>query len=477
MNANSNFFNIFSKNLEKYIYEIDRNVLVGFSGGPDSTALLLGLKFFLKNKSKKIIALHLNHLIEKNSDFYEEESRKICENLSVDFFSRKIDIPKLAKKEKISIELAGRNARYNFFQSMAKKYHTDIVFLGHTMDDQAETVIHNSIRGSGLAGISGMKILSKNRFLKVLRPMLDIRKFQCMKYCEINNVKPIIDLSNQKKIYTRNKIRLGVIPELNKISKRSIENIAKLSKNLSSEIKILDWIIDKYYKKIITDKKNTYRKDILSKLPIELTAKVMMKIWSINYSHKGSLDKKHILKISSLVYENSGKKVYLPGKIILYFDKDTFVFSGDGNNSKIKKIITKKYTKLNYPKLEETNSISLPNTQYSLSAKLEKCPSIFPPSNKLVVYISTNISLDSIKLRTITKKDVFKPLGMKEEINAYNFLKGQNMPNRHREKTMVLENEKGIIWVVGLRVAEWAKVKNIDSHAIKLNLTNLKESN
>ena len=71
MNANSNFFNIFSKNLEKYIYEIDRNVLVGFSGGPDSTALLLGLKFFLKNKSKKIIALHLNHLIEKNSHFFE----------------------------------------------------------------------------------------------------------------------------------------------------------------------------------------------------------------------------------------------------------------------------------------------------------------------------------------------------------------------------------------------------------------------
>ena len=98
----------------------------------------------------------------------------------------------------------------------------------------------------------------------------------------------------------------------------------------------------------------------------------------------------------------------------------------------------------------------------------------FPPSNKLVIYISTNVSLDSIKLRTITRKDVFRPLGMKEEINAYNFLKGQNIPNRHREETMVLENEKGIIWVVGLRVAEWAKVKNIDSHAIKLNLTNLK---
>ena len=233
MNANSNFFNIFSKILENYIDNIGGNVLVGFSGGPDSTALLLGLKFFFKNKSKRIIALHLNHLIEKNSDFYEEESRKICKDLSVDFFSHKIDIPKIAKKEKISIELAGRNARYDFFQSMAKKYHTDIILLGHTMDDQAETVIHNSIRGSGLAGISGMKILSKNRFLKVLRPMLDIRKFECIKYCETNNVKPLIDLSNQKKIYTRNKIRLGIMPELNKVSSRSIENISKLSKNLS----------------------------------------------------------------------------------------------------------------------------------------------------------------------------------------------------------------------------------------------------
>jgi len=474
MNANSNFFNIFSKILENYIDNIDGNVLVGFSGGPDSTALLLGLKFFFKNKSKRIIALHLNHLIEKNSDFYEEESRKICKELSVDFFSHKIDIPKIAKKEKISIELAGRNARYDFFQSMAKKYHTDIILLGHTMDDQAETVIHNSIRGSGLAGISGMKILSKNRFLKVLRPMLDIRKFECIKYCETNNVKPLIDLSNQKKIYTRNKIRLSVIPELNKVSIRSIENISKLSKNLSSEIKILDWITEKYYKKIITDKKNTYKRDVLNKLPIELTAKIMMKIWATNYSHKGSLDKKHIIKISNLIYKNSGKKVYLPGKIILYFDKKTFAFLENRNNSKIKKIITKKYTKLNYLKSEETITTSLPNTKYSISAKLEKCPSNFPPSNKLVIYISTNVSLDLIKLRTITRKDVFRPLGMKEEINAYNFLKKQNIPDRHREEILVLENEKGIIWIVGLRIAEWAKVKKFDSNATKLSLTYLK---
>ena len=228
------------------------------------------------------------------------------------------------------------------------------------------------------------------------------------------------------------------------------------------------------YKKIITDKKNTYKRDVLNKLPIELTAKIMMKIWATNYSHKGSLDKKHILKISNLIYKNSGKKVYLPGKIILYFDKKTFTFLENGNNSKIKKIITKKYTKLNYLKSEETITTSLPNTKYSISAKLDKCPSNFPPSNKLVIYISTNVSLDSIKLRTITRKDVFRPLGMKEEINAYNFLKKQNIPDRHREEILVLENEKGIIWIVGLRVAEWAKVKKFDSNATKLSLNYLK---
>ncbi len=477
MNANSNFFTIFSKNLDKYIDDIDKNVLVGFSGGPDSTALLLGLKLFFKNKSRKIIALHLNHLIEKNSNLHEEESRKICENLSINFLSNKIDIREVSKKQKISLELAGRKERYKFFNSMAKKYDTDIVLVGHTMDDQAETVIHNSIRGSGIAGISGMKILSKNSSLKILRPMLDIRKSECIKYCEINKVKPLTDHSNQKKIYTRNKIRLSVIPELNKITNRSIENISKLAKNISSEIKILDWVTDKYYKKIITNKKNTYNRDILNKLPIDLTAKVIMKIWSTNYIHKGSLDKKHIIKISKLIYGNSGKKVYLPGKIILYFDKDKFVFLDDKNNSKTEIINSKKFTKLNYPKLEKTNTISLPNTKYSLSAKLEKCPSTFPPSNKLAVYISKNISLNSIKLRTIKRNDVFRPLGMKKEINAYNFLKAQNMPNRNRKETIVLENENGIMWIVGLRIAEWAKVKNIDSHAIKLCLSSLKEPN
>jgi len=476
MNANSNFFNILSKNMEKYIDDIDKNVLVGFSGGPDSTALLLGLNLFFKDTSRKIIALHLNHSIEKNSDLHEEESRKICENLSINFLSHKIDIPKVAKKEKISIELAGRNTRYIFFDSMAKKYGTDIVIVGHTMDDQAETVIHNSIRGSGIAGISGMKILSKNRSLKILRPMLDIRKFECIEYCEINKVKPLIDISNQKKIYTRNKIRLDVMKELNKISNRSIENISRLAKNISSEMTILDWIVDKYYKKIITDKKNTYKRNILNKLPIDLTAKIIMKIWNKNLKHNGSLNKKHIIKISNLIYGNSGKKIYLPGKIILYFDKDTFVFLDERKNLKKEIITSEKFTKLKYPELEETNTINLPSTNYSLSAKLEIRPVVFPPSNNLVVYISSDMSLDSIRLRTIKENDMFRPLGMNNEINAYNFLKGQNMPKRNREETMVLENEKGLLWIVGLRVADWARVKDIDSHAIKLLLTNLKES-
>ncbi|MFL2665345.1 MAG: tRNA lysidine(34) synthetase TilS [Dehalococcoidia bacterium] len=474
MNDNSNFFKLFSENLNEYIHELDENILVGFSGGPDSTALLIGLKNFFNNTSRKIYALHLNHSIEKNADLDEEKSREICKQISVEFLSHKINIPKVAKKEKISIELAGRKERYKFFSSIGTKLKSSIVFIGHTMDDQAETVIHNAIRGSGILGISGMKIFSENNTLKIFRPMLGIRKLECINYCKINNINPVIDLSNQKKIYTRNKIRLDIIPELMKVSNRSIENIFKLTKNIESEIKILEWTTEKFYKKIMTTEKNIFRRDKLNSLPVDLTAKIIMKIWSKNFPHNDSLENKHIIKISKLLHGNSGKKVNLPGKIILYIDKDKFVFSDECDISKYEKINSKNFTELKYPKLKETSNINFPNTNYSLSAKLEKYPSMFPDSNQKTIYISTKVSLNFIKLRTIAENDVFRPLGMHREINANNFLKNQNLPKRHRDKAMVLENENGIIWIVGQRVAEWAKVKKLDSYALKLVLNSLK---
>ncbi|MBA31507.1 MAG: tRNA lysidine(34) synthetase TilS [Chloroflexi bacterium] len=474
MNDNSIFFKIFSESLKENIHEIGENILVGFSGGPDSTALLLGLKNFFTHGTKKIFALHLNHSIEKNADLFEEKSREICKKLSLEFISLKIDIPEIAKKEKISIELAGRNERYNFFSYMAKKLNSNIVFVGHTMDDQAETVIHNSIRGSGILGISGMKKISKNNSIKIFRPMLGIRKFQCINYCDINNINPIIDFSNRKKIYTRNKIRLDVVPELMKISNKSIENIFKLTKNLESEIKILDWVTEKFYKKIITTKKNIFKRDILYSLPIDLTAKIIMKIWSENYSHKGSLGNRHIKKISNLLYGNSGKKINLPGKIILYIDKDKFVFSDEFNILKKEEITSNKFTKFKYPKLKKMSIMNFPNINYSLSAEIKKYPNIFPNYDQMAIYVSTDISLNLIKLRTIAENDVFRPLGMDKEVNAYNFLRSQNLPKRHRQKTIVLENENGILWIIGLRIAEWAKVNNSDSHAIKLILSKLK---
>ena len=187
-------------------------VLVGVSGGPDSVALVRVLVHLAKSRDLTLGIAHLNHgLRGKESQRDERFVRDLSQKLGLPFFSKTLDIRVQAKKEHLSIEEAGRNARYAFFTQTADTQGFTKIATGHNQDDNAEQVLMNLLRGSGPKGLSGIPPVRENRFI---RPLIQMPKSRILNFLKAKEYPFVMDSSNTDESYLRNKIRHTLIPLL-----------------------------------------------------------------------------------------------------------------------------------------------------------------------------------------------------------------------------------------------------------------------
>jgi len=202
----------------------DRRYLVGISGGRDSVALL---HWLAERGFKKLIACHLNHHLRgRFSDRDAKFVEKFVQRYAVDLEVGSANVRALAARQKISIEAAGREARYKFFAKVAKQFDTGTIFLGHHADDLVETFFINLFRGSGATGLGAMQEFSKRRIddvdLTIVRPFLGIWRREIDEYIAEHRLKFREDESNKDLAPLRNRIRRRIIPYLEKTLGRNI---------------------------------------------------------------------------------------------------------------------------------------------------------------------------------------------------------------------------------------------------------------
>ena len=218
--------------------------LVGFSGGRDSVALL---HLLVEGGYKKLIACHLNHQLRgSSSDADARFVKKFADRYDVDLETGSADVRALAEQEKISIEAAARDARYNFFAQVAKRRRVRTIFLGHHADDLAETFFINLFRGSGTTGLGAMREVSKRRIddvdLTIVRPFIGIWRSEIDEYIKMQRLKFREDESNKDLGALRNRVRQRIIPYLEKTLARNIrENIWRAAMIAAEEE---NWIDD-----------------------------------------------------------------------------------------------------------------------------------------------------------------------------------------------------------------------------------------
>ena len=289
-------------------------VLVAVSGGPDSICLL-NILYNLKEKLKiEIYVAHVNHLIREEAKGDAEFVKEFCRSKNIEFFYKEYNIKEKAKIEKISVEEAGRNARYEFFEEIAQKYSINKIAIGHNKNDLVETLIMNILRGTGTQGLKA--ILNKNGIY--IRPLLDISREKIEEYCEKNNLKPRIDLTNFENNYTRNKIRNIVIPYLKKeFNPNIVQTLTRLSQIATEEQDFIDIEVEKYYKKIIINEETESIKisgKEFSRIHIAIKKRIILYIINKLFGNTKQIEKKHVEDIIKLIDNNIGNKYLTPNK-------------------------------------------------------------------------------------------------------------------------------------------------------------------
>ena len=189
-------------------------IVLGVSGGPDSIAMLDILRQLKSEMEFEIYVVHINHSIRgEDADEDEEYVKNYCEKYNIKCFSKKIDVPTIAKTKKIGTEEAGRKVRYEYFEEILKETKSNKIAIAHNKNDKVETIIMHLLRGSGISGLRGIEPIREEKFIK---PLIECDRQEIENYCKENNLQPRIDKTNFENEYTRNKIRNIVIPYIKK---------------------------------------------------------------------------------------------------------------------------------------------------------------------------------------------------------------------------------------------------------------------
>lgn len=410
----------------------DSKVIVGLSGGPDSMVLI----HILLQLGYECIAAHCNfHLRGEASDKDAEFVNKWCEEQNVPLNTVSFDTQAYASQNKISIEMAARNLRYNWFEKIRKEHQADAIAIAHHEDDSVETILINLIRGTGIKGLTG--IPNKNNY--IVRPLLSITRSQIIEYLTNNKISYVTDHTNEEDIYTRNTLRLKVLPILESINPSVKNSIINTSNNLRETEKIYNgYIVDiipsvfKNNQINIEQLKKTYSPqsllfEILS--PLGFTPSVIDDVSNNLDSIPG--------------------KIYLSKEYRLLKDRDYLIISeieAEGFDNDLFSIYA---------------DSQVLKTPFPISIKKEKHNSEFKIQKRNTIL---QVDLDKLSfpltLRKWKKGDWFIPFGMTGKKKLSDFFTDNKFNLIEKEATWVLTSEKEIVWVINHRVDNRFRITN-----------------
>ena len=311
-------------------------IVLGVSGGPDSICMLDILNC-LKNKNCQkdpalltnfdSVVAHVNHMIRDEAIDDELFVKDYCEKNGVEFYSKSIDVQKLANNNKIGTEEAGRLARYDFFEEVLDRTGSNKIAIAHNKNDKAETIIMNLLRGSGVSGLKGIEP-KRDKFV---RPLIECDRSEIEEYCKERELNPRIDKTNFENIYTRNKVRNVVIPYIkDEFNPNIINTLDRLSKLVCEEEEYIDKQISKIYKNIIIEE--TKNKQIILDLKMfnnqEKVIKSKLVLYTITelLGSAQGIEKIHIEDIIKLCGNNIGNKYLTPNKKIKVLVKNHKIY-------------------------------------------------------------------------------------------------------------------------------------------------------
>ena len=317
--------------IKKYnMVENGEKVVLAVSGGPDSICMLDILNDIKNDETIdmnfEIVVAHVNHMIRKEAEEDEKYVKKYCEENQIEFYSKSIDVQKMANNNKIGLEEAGRKARYDFFDEILEKTNAQKIAIAHNKNDKVETVLMHILRGSGINGLKGIE----PKRGKYIRPLIESERNEIEEYCDEKNLQPRIDKTNFENEYTRNKVRNLLIPYIQKeFNPNLIQTIDRLSNLVAEEEDYMDKQVKKTYEEIlISENEKEIQLDLKMFNLQEKVIKSRVILYTITrlFGNSKGLEKIHIEDIIKLCSNNIGNKYLTPNKKIKILIKNHKIF-------------------------------------------------------------------------------------------------------------------------------------------------------
>ena len=411
--------------------KIDKSkpIVIATSGGPDSMALL----FMLKKDGYNLVCAHVNHNLRSESEEEYIFLESFCKENNIIFEGMKIDNYKNNK----FTENEARNKRYKFFENILNKYNTDILLTAHHGDDLIETMLMRIIRGSNLDGIKGFTKVSKYNNFKIIRPLIFYTKSDIEKYIKENNIPCRYDQTNYSKKYTRNRIRLDILPILKNENKDIHKKFLELSDELDSNNKYINEVVE-------NSKNNNYQNgtinlrlfntlnDYIKKKELE---SILFDIYKNDISF---INKKHIDNIINLISSDKLGSLDLPSniKVVKTYNKVKFLNNNDIINEEYKYILDEKVFIERYgyiSKIEDTKEKS--NYVIKLNSNDIKLPLI----------IRNKSDNDYIEVKNMNGKKKINKIFIDEKIEKdirYGY-------------PVLTDSDNNILWIPGIKKSKY----------------------
>jgi len=438
----------------------DRNILVGVSGGPDSLCLMESLR----QAGYPVIVAHFNHQLRPDSDIEANALEKTVSRKMVPSIFERGDVHGYAEREGLSIEDAARSLRYRFLFEQAHECDAQAVAVGHTADDQVETVLMHFLRGAGLTGLKGMSCRSYlpafDEHIPVVRPLLEIWREETVLYCAANGLRPYYDPSNDSLNFLRNRVRHLLIPQLETYNPRFREALWRTARSLAGDYAALNELLDATWEECVklerpglitfdTGRISSYAPGLQRNLIRRALDKVVPDATDLRFSVLDRASEFLSAKSYGRIDLTGGARLFIEGERVYVAGKDVSLpFERWPQMPPGMEML-----RVNVPdQLELSGGWTFSCEQWRIPAlALDQALNNGDPFQ---VWLDAKQLPDRIEVRSRRPGDRFEPIGMDgHSMKLSDFFINEKLPQRARDAWPLLCSGDTVIWVPGYRPA------------------------